>query len=103
MKLTNLFPQIKTDNKIQIKKTADAGVDPARTAGSTVETDRVELSDGSRDVQKMQEILLETPVVREEKVQELKQQVASGKYQVDPYKVADRMLTSLLTDYLPED
>ncbi len=96
MKLTSVFPQIKTGSKIQ-KGGNVAADNPVRNA-APVGGDRVELSSGSRDVLKMQEILQETPAVRREKVDDLKRQVEEGTYQVDSHQVADKMLWSLLSD-----
>ncbi len=98
MKLTSLFPQIKTD-KVQVKKPA-AQVD---TADSTAKAegagaDRVDISSGSKDVQKMQEIIQNTPDIRTNKVESLKVRIANGEYNIDPRDVADKMLTSLITD-----
>ena len=98
MKLTSVFPQIKTD-KVQVKKP----VAKTEAANSTAKpeaaaTDRVNISSGSRDVQKMQEIIQNTPDIRMDKVESLKAQIASGEYNVDPRDVADKMLTSLITD-----
>lgn len=99
MKLSNIFPQIKTD-KIQVKKTRGSSPTEATQAESAAGSDRVELSSNSVDVQKMHEILQQTPDVRADRVRSLKQQIEQGNYNVDPYKVADNMLKSLLQDNL---
>ncbi|MDH5298239.1 MAG: flagellar biosynthesis anti-sigma factor FlgM [Desulfobulbaceae bacterium] len=97
MKLTSLFPQIKTDIKIQ--KSSGSAASAKSASGSTVVSgDRVELSAGSQEVRRMQEILQETPEVRADKVAELKRQIDEGSYEVDPQKVADKMLWSLLSE-----
>ncbi len=95
MKLSNIFPQIKTD-KVQVKKTH--GVEETASSAKPAATDRVELSTSSADIQKMKEILQETPNVRMEKVQALKEQIERGEYQVDPHRVADKMLMSLMQE-----
>ena len=96
MKLSNIFPQIKTD-KVQVKKTRETSpADPSAQAPTA--TDKVELSSGSVDVQRMHEIIQQSPEVRAEKVQALKERIAKGEYTVDPYKVADKLLLSLLQD-----
>lgn len=96
MKLTGIFPQIKTDNKIQKSSSVDLET-PVR-ASTAVGGDRVELSPGSREVMKMQEILQETPEIRKDKVDALKQAIDEGTYQVDSHKVADKMMLSLISD-----
>ena len=101
MKLSNIFPQIKTD-KVQVKKSSGTSKTEPSQSDSATGTDRVELSSNSIDVQKMHEILQQTPDVRTDRVQALKQQIEQGKYNVDPYKVADNMLKSLLQDNIIE-
>lgn len=95
MKISNLVPQIKTDNKVhKAKESSTAGLSSTQTAS----TDRVQLSSSSVDVQKMKSIIQETPSVRMDRVQALKEQIERGEYQVDPYRVADKMLMNLLSE-----
>ncbi len=94
MKITDFVPQIKAENRVQKAKdrsTVDA------TAAATG-TDKVELSASSIDVQKMKMIIQDTPDVRMDRVQALKEQIERGEYQVDPYRVADKMLMNLLSE-----
>lgn len=95
MKISDFMPQIKTDNKVQKAKekpTAEA------TTVAGIGTDRVMLSASSIDVQKMKMIIQDTPAVRMDRVQALKEQIEQGEYQVDPYRVADKMLMNLLSE-----
>ncbi len=99
MKITDFIPQIKTDNKIQ---KVSEGRDAAKvSSGSPVGTDKVELSASSLDVQKMKEIIQDTPEVRTDKVQALKAQIERGEYEVDSYQVADKMLMGFLAESGP--
>ena len=96
MKISDFIPQIKAENKIQkVKESSDSA---KVSGGAAVGTDRVELSAGSLDVQKMKEIIQETPTVRMDRVQALKAQIENGEYEVDPYRVADKMLMTLLSE-----
>ncbi len=101
MKLTDAISQIQTDNKISSKKKSQDVNDaiPSAAAGR----DRVELSSGSLDVQKIQEILQETPDIRLDKIQELKEKIEKGEYHVDSLQLADKMLMSLLSEEAPVD
>jgi len=96
MKLTGIFPQVKTE-KVQLKK-SESEVASKADQGKTVSADKVELSAGSQDVQKIKDILAQTPDVRVDKVQALKEQIPRGDYSVDPHKLADNMLTNLLSE-----
>jgi negative regulator of flagellin synthesis FlgM len=95
MKLTDVVAQIQTENKIKVKKSNQA---EETAAGNVAANDSVSLSSGSRDVQKIKEILLETPDIRTEKVAELKARIESGEYQVDSRQLADKMLADLLDE-----
>ncbi len=57
--------------------------------------DRVELSPQSREMNKIHEILAQTPEVRTEKVAELKKAVEEGTYQVRPEDVAEKMVQEM--------
>ena len=97
MKISNFVPQIKTDNKVQ-KTRGGPEVNETTAAKPASGTDRVELSASSLDVQKMKGIIQETPSVRMDRVQALKEQIERGEYEVDPYRVADKMLMNLLSE-----
>lgn len=94
MKISDFVPQIKTENRVQ-KAKGTASVDSTVAASGG---DKVQLSAGSIDVQKMKMIIQDTPAVRMDRVQALKQQIERGEYQVDPYRVADKMLMNLLAE-----
>ena len=68
------------------------------SGGTTVATERVDLSAEAKDFQRIKQILDETPDVREEKVRELKDRIESGNYAVDSGKVAAKMLGESLID-----
>lgn len=95
MKLTDVVSQIRTENKIEVKKARDA-----EKAGSSAvkSADTVALSSGSKEVQKMREIIEKTPSVRADRVEALKRQVENGEYHVDARDIADKMLESFMAD-----
>lgn len=96
MKISDFIPQIKTDNKIQKAKSSSSSVlSPTQSAAGV---DQVKISAGSLDVQKMKGIIQNTPDLRMDRVQALKEQIERGEYQVDPYRVADKMLMNLLSE-----
>jgi negative regulator of flagellin synthesis FlgM len=75
------------------------GEKPA-TAGAAIATERVDLSNKAKDIQKIKQVLDQTPEVREEKVQELKRQIESGSYAINPGRIADKMLGESLIDIM---
>jgi flagellar biosynthesis anti-sigma factor FlgM len=66
--------------------------------GTPIATERVDLSAEAKDFQRIRQIVDQTPDVRQEQVQELKDQIKSGNYKVDSGKVAARMLGESLID-----
>ncbi len=94
MKIGDFIPQIKTDNKISKAR----GARGAESSAASVVGDRVDISAGSLDVQKMKGIIQNTPDLRMDRVQALKEQIERGEYEVDPYRVADKMLMNLLSE-----
>lgn len=99
MKLTGIFSPLKTE-KVQVKKSEGSAA--ATAAKGAAQTDRVVLSAGSLEVQKAKDILEQTPEVRADRVQALREQISRGEYQVDPYRLADTMMTSLLSETVVE-
>jgi len=64
---------------------------PDATAPAT-RTDQVALSQRAEEVRAARLALAATPEIRHQRVAELKARIESGQYQVDPYKVAERIL-----------
>lgn len=96
MKLSNIFPQIKTD-KVQPAKRQEPAAN-AETVGAA-QGDRVNLSSATQDIQRAREVLAQTPAVRSELVEELKGKIERGEYEVDPRTIADKMLKTMISDH----
>jgi negative regulator of flagellin synthesis FlgM len=82
-------------NSSPVKTEGDKSIGGAAT---TVAAERVELSAKAKDFQRIRQTLDRIPDVRREKIQELKDQIESGKYTVDPGKVAAKMVSESLID-----
>ena len=78
---------------------------PAQTAtdSSKKVNFNVALSDGAKSKQlaqkKATDIAMNTPVVREDRVAALKEQIKNGSYQVDSGKIADGILKEAQAEY----
>ncbi len=96
MKLTDAISQVRTETKVEVKKARETQGSQA-PAGETA-SDKVEISTGTQDMQKMREILAKTPSVRTEMVATLKRQIENGEYQVPSQEIADKLLNSFLVD-----
>jgi flagellar biosynthesis anti-sigma factor FlgM len=62
----------------------------------TIPSDRVEISQNYRDLTQATKALVSTADVRTEKVDQIRNQVASGSYQVNPSGIADRMIDEII-------
>lgn len=71
------------------------GVSNAKKVNKTAGKDEVALSDTAKDFQTIYKALTEVPDVREDKVQAIKQQMASGTYNVKASEVADKILSKI--------
>jgi negative regulator of flagellin synthesis FlgM len=96
MKLTDVISQIRTDNKVEIKKNRQVESGSESAGSSTADT--VDLSSSSRDVQKMKEILDQTPPMRMDLIESLKAQIEGGTYNVESRDIADKMMNELLSE-----
>lgn len=96
MKVSDVISQVRTDTKIEIKK--GRGAEEAQAPAGDMASDKVKISSATQDIQKMREILANTPSVRTEMVATLKRQIENGEYQVPSQELADKMLNSLFGD-----
>jgi len=68
--------------------------------GSPAPEERVDLSVRSKDIQKIRKAIDELPDIREERVQELKNQIEKGIYRISGEKIAEKMAGEALLDIL---
>ena len=62
--------------------------------------DSVELSQEAKTMGKAMEVLDNLPDIREEKVAEIRERIASGTYQVDGKKIAEKMIKESMLNNL---
>ncbi len=79
------------DNKMDKNRPDDAQA--AKTGG-----DKVELSNGAREVQEAMRVMNELPDIRSEKVAKLKADVEQGLYRPDDQKIAFNLLKQSFLD-----
>ena len=73
-------------------KTREGGTAGASATSATPGTDSVELSPEVKELGTLREALLDTPEVRQELVDRLRSEIASGRYRVDGSRVAEGLL-----------
>ena len=65
---------------------------------TTQNTDNIQLSQRARLMQKASKVIADTPDVRQDMVDPLKEAVDQGSYPVDPQKVANSMIANMLME-----
>lgn len=94
----NSAAELVSQYKINDKK---VGTDPEKqAAGGVVAEEKVSLSSAARDFQKAQKAIEALPDVREERVQELKDQIQKERYDVNGEKIAEKMVSDSLLDIM---
>ncbi len=79
------------------------GINAPAITTETVETertqdDRVSLSHASREMQTAKDAVAATSDIRQEKVDAIKQSIESGDYEIDPGKIAEKMVGSMVNE-----
>lgn len=82
-------------NSQPVSRTARAGVSGTQGLGGAADglrSDQVVLSQKALDMQLARQAISDVPAVRQERVEALKAQIASGDYRVDSREVARKLL-----------
>jgi len=83
------------------EKVNEKGIsDQQKVEGSADQDTIVNLSQASKEAQKIKEIIASEPDVREDKVADLKERIESGRYTIDHAKVADKLVDELIDELL---
>ena len=84
-------------NNIDDKQKAENTSDKAEK--NVAKTDTVNISDAAKEIQEVRKELDNIPEVRAEKVEQLKNQIENGTYEIKSEEIAEKMLKdSLLND-----
>ncbi len=76
----------------QLKKPAQQSVAQPESTGRSSVADTVSLSENAVQLGKVDNIAISAPVVDTQRVEQVKQAIASGNYEVDPAKIADKLM-----------
>lgn len=82
----------------QRNDSTEVKTDKQATNAALQQGEKVDLSTKAKDIQQARNALNNTPDIREEKVQEIKNQVNKGTYNVDAGKIADKMVNESMLD-----
>ncbi len=75
----------------QVKQTAEQP-STQQESGKSTTADTVSLSDNAVQLGKLENTVASTPVVDTQRVEQVKQAIREGSYEVDPAKVADKLM-----------
>jgi negative regulator of flagellin synthesis FlgM len=78
------------DNQQKPETTSD------KAANKGAKTDKVEISEAAKEIQEVRKQLDNTPDVRTEKVEQLKNQIENGTYEIKSEEIAEKMLKESL-------
>jgi len=67
-----------------------------KAASQVAKTDKVEISEAAKEIQEVRKQLDNTPDVRTEKVEQLKNQIENGTYEIKSEEIAEKMLKESL-------
>lgn len=76
----------------QLKKPVEQQAQQAETTAKSATSDTVSLSENAVQLGKLDNTSISAPVVDTKRVEAVKQAIASGEYEVDPAKIADKMM-----------
>lgn len=103
--MTNISNITGKYDQTYLNETSDKqGVAPSADSTETPETergaqdDRVSLSNESRDMQIAEDAVNAVSDVRQDKVDAIKEAVESDNYEIDPGKIADRMIGAIIDE-----
>lgn len=73
-----------------------ASTPPEESKAERIQDDKVSLSNASKDMQTAKQAVASSPDIRQEKVNDIKQAVADGRYEIDAGKVAEKMIGAII-------
>ena len=76
--------------------TAKPGAQDKAAAATGVSSDRVELSKDYQDLAQAQKSIAGTDQIRTDKVQQIKNQLENGSYNIKPVEIAGKMLDEII-------
>ncbi len=93
-------PILQTVDQTHSAKSNEKIQKPGQVAPDSPSGDRVEFSSRSKEMQKIYETLKNTPEVRSEKVDDLKNRINKGQYQVDSEAIAEKIIKESILDLI---
>ena len=80
-----------SSDESQVKQTVEQ-TSTQQESGKSSNADTVSLSDNAVQLGKLNDTVKSTPVVDTQRVEQVKQAIKDGSYEVDPAKIADKLM-----------
>ncbi len=98
MEINGTNPLIGLNKNVQ---RIDSSLQPDRTqatGGGRSDSDRLELSVRSREISHLEELIQSTPDVRQERIDQVRNQIENGTYNIKAEKIAEKIIGGDLLD-----
>ncbi len=86
-----LDPQVSGNNVKKVSRAQVPGVQK-RPVNPSQGSERVDISERAKEAARLLEAIKAIPDIRAEKVDEIREAINSGKYRIDPMKIAEKIL-----------
>ena len=97
MKISDQNASVNIDAYInQVKKNQEADPSAESTAQQQRKRDSVELSKTAKELQTARKLMEQVPEIRTDKVAHLKAQIENGTFEIDPDKLAEKLIKESL-------
>ena len=73
---------------------------PIEKSTDVVKDDKVSLSQTSKDMQLAKQASADAPDIREDRVAQLKQDIADGQYEINPEKIAEKLVGTIISEVM---
>ena len=98
MEINGTNPLVVSNNKVQQVETSSQAERSQKGGVAQPDSDRLELSVRSREISHLEDLIRSTPDIREEKVEQVRNELESGTYNVKAEKIAEKMIRGNLLD-----
>ncbi len=98
MEIKGTNPLIGVNSNVQRLETSQPSERALKGGGDHPNSDRLELSVRSREISHLDELIRSTPDVREAKVEQVRQELERGTYNVKAEKIAEKIIGGNLLD-----
>ena len=88
---TTQSQRVTDGSRVEVSRTEPSA--QQQETGSSAATDSISLTDTASRLQKLESTIAELPVVDTQRVEDIRNAIANGEYEVNPARVAEKMLS----------